>query len=147
MENVTDRDTCPSRGVLEAPPPEIAATLSVLGGKWKILILWQLLRRPCRFNELRRAVSGISQHMLTLHLRELEQEGVLSRTVFAEVPPRVEYALTAHGATLGYVLKSMAEWGAAHRRRANSNENPDHQCSHVSGITALTSNSAPDEVG
>ncbi len=93
------------------PPPEIAATLGVLGGKWKILILWQLLARTCRFNELRHAIPGISQHMLTYSLRELEKEGALDRQVFAEVPPRVEYRLTAHGTTLGEVLRAMAEWG------------------------------------
>ena len=87
------------------------ATLAVLGGKWKILILWQLLRRPCRFGELRRAIKGVSQHMLTVHLRELEGEGILTRTVFAEVPPRVEYALTPHGATLNGVIRALAQMG------------------------------------
>ncbi|OBQ62404.1 hypothetical protein A8145_21665 [Mesorhizobium loti] len=99
------------------PPPEIAATLSVLGGKWKVLILWQLLGRPCRFNELRRAIDGVSQHMLTMHLRELESEGILTRTVFAEVPPRVEYALSEHGKSLGQVMKVLAEWGQLHLAR------------------------------
>ena len=114
MENMTIEENCPSQTDLAQPPLEITATLSVLGGKWKILILWQLLRRPCRFNELRRAIPGISQHMLTMHLRELEDERVLTRTVFAEVPPRVEYALTEHGKTLGYVMKGLAEWGMSH---------------------------------
>jgi DNA-binding HxlR family transcriptional regulator len=98
----------PSRSGLSAPPPEIAATLSVLGGKWKIL------ERTARFNELRRAIPGITQHMLTSHLHELESEHVVSRTIFAEVPPRVEYRLTEHGATLGNVLKVMAELGRSH---------------------------------
>ena len=114
MENLTNADTCPSRFALPEPPPEINATLSVLGGKWKILILWQLLIRPCRFNELRRAIGGISQHMLTVHLREFEEEGLLTRTVFAEVPPRVEYALTPHGLTLSEVMQALAEWGKSH---------------------------------
>ena len=114
---MTIEDTCPSQSALDDPPPEVAATLSVLAGKWKILILWQLLRRPCRFNELRRAIAGVSQHMLTVHLRELEHEGILTRTVFAEVPPRVEYALSEHGKTLGYVMKALAEWGRLHMNR------------------------------
>lgn len=111
---MTIGDACPVRTGLAEPPPQIAATLAVLGGKWKILILWQLLGRTVRFNELRRAIPGISQHMLTSHLRELEAECVVSRAIFAEVPPRVEYALTEHGATLGLVLKTMAEWGDSH---------------------------------
>ena len=111
---MTIDDACPIKAALADPPPEIAATLSVLGGKWKILILWQLLRRPCRFGELRRAIKGVSQHMLTLHLRELEEERILTRTVFAEVPPRVEYALTPHGRTLNEVVRVLAEWGASH---------------------------------
>lgn len=118
MEKLTIGDTCPSRSALTFPPPEIDATLSVLGGKWKILILWQLMARTCRFNELRRAVPGISQHMLTASLRELEDEGVVVRQIFAEVPPRVEYRLTEHGATLAEVLKVIAEWGASHLARA-----------------------------
>ena len=110
-------ESCPTKLALADPPPEIAATLSVLGGKWKVLILWQLLRRPCRFNELRRAIGGVSQHMLTVHLRELEQEGILTRTVFAEVPPRVEYALSDHGKSLNHVIKALAEWGRSHLMR------------------------------
>ena len=117
---MTNGSNCPETSALTDPPPEIAATLSVIGGKWKILILWQLLRRPCRFNELRRAIAGVSQHMLTVHLRELEAEGILTRTVFAEVPPRVEYALTAHGASLGQVMKPLAEWGGSHLARSGA---------------------------
>lgn len=101
---------------LAAPPPEIAATLNVIGGKWKILILWQLLKRTCRFNELRRAIPGVSQHMLTTHLRALEAEGVLKRTLYAEVPPRVEYCLTDHGRELSAVMRALATWGARHLR-------------------------------
>ncbi len=117
MENLTNGDTCPTKTAFAEPPPEIAAALAVLGGKWKILILWQLLIRVCRFNELRRAVPGISQHMLTQNLREFEDEGLLTRTVFAEVPPRVEYALTDHGMTLGLVMKTLAEWAQIHQKQ------------------------------
>ncbi len=114
MEKLTIEEQCRDVKGLAAPPPDISATLAILGGKWKVLILWQLLRRSCRFNELRRAVPGISQHMLTLHLRELEQDGILTRSIFAEVPPRVEYALTPHGASLSQVMKALAIWGQAH---------------------------------
>ncbi len=116
MEKLTD-DECRSKAALPEPPPEIAATLSVLGGKWKVLILWQLMRRPCRFNELRRAIAGVSQHMLTVSLRELESEGILTRTVLPEAPPRVEYALSEHGRSLSGVVRALAEWGARHLNR------------------------------
>src|SRR5690242_13526158 len=93
MEKMTE-ELCKEHAKLPEPPPEIEATLAVLSGKWKILILWQLMRRECRFNELRRAINGVSQHMLTTQLRDLERHGIIIRTVFPEVPPRVEYALT-----------------------------------------------------
>ena len=114
MEKLTDAESCPARSRLATPPPEIAATLGVLGGKWKVLILWRLLARTSRFNELRRAIPGISQHMLTTSLRQLEEERIVARQVFAETPPRVEYRLTDHGATLGHLLRAMAEWGGTH---------------------------------
>ena len=118
---MTDSPECQNAATaLHEPPPEIGATLAVLGGKWKILILWQLTKRPCRFNELRRAIAGVSQHMLTTHLRELESEGIVSRRIFAEVPPRVEYALTDHGRTLGVVMHTLAKWGSTHLARGKS---------------------------
>jgi len=117
MENVTDTPECSEIASLRESPPEIDPKLAVLGGKWKILILWQLAARPCRFNELRRAIAGVSQHMLTTHLRELESQGIITRKIFAEVPPRVEYALSDHGKTLGTVLRTLAEWGKTHLER------------------------------
>jgi DNA-binding HxlR family transcriptional regulator len=124
MENVTNDPECQSIAALRGPPPEIDATLAVLGGKWKILILWQLAGRPCRFNELRRAIAGVSQRMLTTHLRELESEGIITRTIFAEVPPRVEYALSDHGKTLGTVLRTLTEWGKTHVERTAAAQKP-----------------------
>lgn len=121
---MTDTPECQSMAALREPPPEIDATLAVLGGKWKILILWQLIGRPCRFNELRRAITGVSQHMLTTHLRELEGQGIVSRKIFAEVPPRVEYSLTDHGKTLGTVLRALAEWGKTHLERSPAGQKP-----------------------
>jgi DNA-binding HxlR family transcriptional regulator len=100
-----------------SPPPEIAATLSVLSGKWKLLIIWTLYRGTTRFNQLKRGLPGLTQHTLTAQLRELESEGIVSRRIFAEVPPRVEYSLTSHGKTLGPVLRSLAQWGRTHLTR------------------------------
>lgn len=114
---MTTHPECAQAECLREPPPEIAATLAVLDGKWKMLILWQLFRRTCRFNEMRRAIPGVSQHMLTVQLRELEGEGIISRTVFPEVPPRVEYALTEHGRSLGQVMHALYAWGETHLAR------------------------------
>jgi DNA-binding HxlR family transcriptional regulator len=99
------------------PPPEIEATLSVLSGKWKLMIIWTLYRGTTRFNALRRSLPGVTQHTLTGQLRELESEGIISREIFAEVPPRVEYSLTEHGRTLGNVLRTPAIWGQTHLRQ------------------------------
>jgi DNA-binding HxlR family transcriptional regulator len=99
------------------PPPEIAATLSVLSGKWKLLIIWTLYRGTTRFNALKRGLPGLTQHTLTAQLRDLESEGIVSRRIFAEVPPRVEYSLTKHGKTLGPVLRTLAQWGRTHLTR------------------------------
>lgn len=90
----------------------VEATLDVIGGKWKGVILFHLLDGMKRFNELRRLLPGITQRMLTLQLRELERDGVVHRTVYAEVPPRVEYTLTPFGASLKPILLLMRDWGS-----------------------------------
>jgi DNA-binding HxlR family transcriptional regulator len=79
----------------------------VLGGTWTIVIIWQPIRRTTRFNELKKAIPGITQTMLTSHLRDLEVDGIVVRTVYAEVPPRVDYALTDHGRSLEPVIRSL----------------------------------------
>jgi DNA-binding HxlR family transcriptional regulator len=107
------------------PPPEIAATLAVLSGKWKVLIIWTLYRGTSRFNALKRGISGITQYTLTRQLRELEAEGIVSRQIFAEVPLRVEYSLSEHGKTLGRVLRILAEWGQTHLELKKSSRAPD----------------------
>jgi DNA-binding HxlR family transcriptional regulator len=86
-------------------------TLDVIGGKWKGVILYHLLGGTKRFNALRRLLPGVTQRMLTLQLRELEQDGLIKRTVYAEVPPRVEYDLTEFGASLEPLIQMMADWG------------------------------------
>jgi DNA-binding HxlR family transcriptional regulator len=89
----------------------VEATVHVAGGKWKPIIIHYLGDGTKRFGELRRLIGGITQRSLTLQLRELEESGVISREVFAEVPPRVEYTLTPFGETLTPVLLAMKEWG------------------------------------
>jgi len=89
----------------------VEATLDVIGGRWKGVILFHLLEGTKRFNELQRLVQGCTQRMLTLQLRELEKDGVVRRTVYAEVPPKVEYSLTEFGRSLEPILLMMREWG------------------------------------
>ncbi|MBD0422736.1 helix-turn-helix transcriptional regulator [Streptomyces sp. TRM S81-3] len=95
--------------------------LSLIGDKWSILVIGQLRDRTLRFSELHRAVKGISQRMLTLTLRQLERDGLLTRTVHPSVPPRVDYALTPLGATLLDSVVALGEWATAHRQEINDN--------------------------
>lgn len=94
----------------------VEVTLSVIGGTWKPVILFHLLPGKKRFGELGRAIPGITQRMLTLQLRELEEAGIVERTVYAEVPPRVDYALTELGRSLQPVLIAMRNWGIAYSK-------------------------------
>ena len=95
----------------------IKATVDVIGGRWKPLILYYLLNRPKRFSELRREIPGVTPQMLTLQLRQLEADEILTRKIYAEVPPRVEYQLTSYGQTLSTLLRNMREWGKQHLDR------------------------------
>jgi len=92
----------------------VEATVAVAGGKWKPLVIYYLTDGTKRFGELRKLIGGITQRSLTLQLRELEANGILTRVVFAEVPPRVDYTLTDFGRTLGPVLSAMKDWGDAY---------------------------------
>lgn len=89
----------------------IDAAMDVIGGKWKVLILWALDEKPCRFGELRRAVPGVTEKVLSSHLKELEDDGIVHREEYAEVPPRVEYSLTPRGVSLNVALGPLGEWG------------------------------------
>lgn len=89
----------------------VEVTLSAIGGKWKALILYHVIRGPRRFNEMRRLMPSVTQRMLTQHLRELEADGILHREVREKVPPHVEYSLTEKGRTLVPILDAMAAWG------------------------------------
>lgn len=92
----------------------IDAAMDVIGGKWKVLILWALNERTCRFGELRRAVTGVTEKVLSSHLKELEDDGIVHREVYAEVPPRVEYSLTPLGLSLNAALEPLGQWGRDH---------------------------------
>ena len=90
------------------------ATIAAIGGRWKMIILWHLYGGKLRFSELRRKMPAISQKMLTEQLRELEAHGLVTRTIYAEVPPRVEYAATPLGESLRQVITAMGDWGRMH---------------------------------
>ena len=89
----------------------------MIGGRWKGVVLFWLLSGRLRFGALRRKVPNCTERMLTLQLRELEEDGLVTRTVYAEVPPRVEYELTAFGKSLEPILLGMCEWGQRYKRR------------------------------
>jgi DNA-binding HxlR family transcriptional regulator len=95
----------------------LEAALDVVGGKWKVLILWALRDEARRFGELRRLVPGISEKMLIQHLKEMEADSIVTRKDFKEVPPRVEYALTRFGESLCTALAPLCEWGTLHMKR------------------------------
>ena len=100
----------------ELPDCPVATTVQLIGNKWKLLILRNLLARPWRFNELRKSLDGISQKVLTESLRSMESDGIIVRTVYAEVPPRVEYSLSEMGETLRPILDAMQAWGQEYKQ-------------------------------
>ena len=99
----------------ELPECPVATTVQLIGSKWKLLIMRNLLDRPWRFNELKKSLEGISQKVLTDSLRSMEEDGIITRTVYAEVPPRVEYALSDVGESMRPILDSMKEWGLKYK--------------------------------
>ena len=105
----------------EMPACPVATTVQLIGSKWKLLIMRNLLARPWRFNELRKDLDGINQKVLTDSLRSMEQDGIITRTVYPEVPPRVEYALSELGESMRPIINAMEVWGKNYKEKY-----PDH---------------------
>jgi DNA-binding HxlR family transcriptional regulator len=106
----------------ELPECPVATTVQLIGNKWKLLIIRNLLVRPWRFNELKNSLEGISQKVLTDNLRSMEEDGIITRTVYAEVPPRVEYALSDLGESLRPILDSMKQFGQDYQETVRENK-------------------------
>ena len=104
----------------ELPACPVETTLTLIGDKWKVLILRDLLTGTKRFGELKKSVGNVSQKVLTAQLRAMEESGLLTRTVYAEVPPRVEYTLTELGESLKPILDSMRNWGESYKAQKNN---------------------------
>ena len=102
----------------ELPACPVEVTLMLISDRWKVLILRDLLGGTKRFGELKKSIGSISQKVLTSNLRSMEEDGLLTRKVYAEVPPRVEYTLTAMGESLRPILFAMQEWGLAYQKQA-----------------------------
>ncbi len=100
----------------EMPACPVATTVSLIGSKWKLLIMRNLLMRPWRFNELRKNLDGVSQKVLTDSLRSMEEDGIIIRTVFPEVPPRVEYSLSELGESMRPIMDAMEIWGREYKK-------------------------------
>ena len=101
----------------ELPECPVATTVQLIGSKWKLLILRNLLQRPWRFNELKKSLEGISQKVLTDSLRSMEADGLITRTIYPEVPPRVEYALSDLGQSMRPIIKVMEDWGINYKKQ------------------------------
>lgn len=101
----------------ELPACPVATTVQMIGSKWKLLIMRNLLARPWRFNELQKSLDGISQKVLTDSLRSMESDGIVIRTVYAEVPPRVEYSLSELGESMRPIMSAMEAWGKDYKEK------------------------------
>ena len=101
----------------ELPECPVATTVQLIGSKWKLLILRNLLQRPWRFNELKKSLEGNSQKVLTDSLRSMEADGLITRTIYPEVPPRVEYALSDLGQSMRPIIKVMEDWGINYKNQ------------------------------
>ena len=106
----------------ELPDCPVATTVQLIGNKWKLLILRNLLARPWRFNEMLRSLPGISQKVLTDNLRAMEKDGIVTRTVYPEVPPRVEYSLSKLGDSMRPIIKAMEAWGKNYQQMVRAAE-------------------------
>lgn len=106
------------RNKRDLPPCPVATAAEIIGSKWKLLILRDLMGGTKRFGQLRKSVGSVSQKVLTQNLRAMQADGLITRKVFAEVPPRVEYTLTSSGASLHEALQALAAWGKRYKRKA-----------------------------
>jgi DNA-binding HxlR family transcriptional regulator len=103
-------------------------TIDTIVGKWKVPIISSLLNSEVlRFNELRRLMPDITQRMLTLHLRELEEQDIVKRVIYPQIPPKVEYSITEYGKSLEPIIKSIASWGASHLKHMRAKDPNQHQ--------------------
>lgn len=109
MESLTEIHACP-----------VETALALIGDKWKVLILRDLMEGTRRFSELKRSIGTVSQKVLTAQLRDMESKGLVSRKVYAEVPPRVEYSLTPLGRSLSPVLDALRSWGSAYQQKVKA---------------------------
>lgn len=103
------------KAIKELPACPVETTLMLIGNKWKVLILRELMSGTKRFGELKKSIGSVSQKVLTAQLRDMEQSGLVNRKVYAEVPPRVEYSLTELGQSLNPILQAMGNWGADYK--------------------------------
>ncbi|SFM17717.1 DNA-binding transcriptional regulator, HxlR family [Desulfomicrobium norvegicum] len=108
----------------DLPDCPVATTVGLIGNKWKLLILRDVLTGPKRFGELHRSLTGISQKVLTENLRSMEKDGLLKRTVFPEVPPRVEYMLSELGTSMRPIIHQLEEWGIGYKEIMTRTETP-----------------------
>jgi DNA-binding HxlR family transcriptional regulator len=104
----------------ELPACPVATAVQLIGSKWKLLIMRNLLERPWRFNELQRSLEGVSQKVLTDSLRSMEKDGIIIRKAYAEVPPRVEYSLSELGESMRPIIESLKEWGLNYQSTRNN---------------------------
>jgi DNA-binding HxlR family transcriptional regulator len=107
----------------ELPTCPVATTVQLIGNKWKLLILRNLIANTQRFNEIRKTIPGISQKVLTENLRSMEKDGIITRKAYAEVPPRVEYSLSELGKTMRPIIKAMEIWGTGYQELVNKSDN------------------------
>ena len=103
----------------DLPACPVETTLMLIGNKWKVLIIRDLINGTKRFGELKKSIGTISQKVLTSNLRDIEESGLIKRKVYAEVPPRVEYSLTKTGKSLKSVIDSMIKWGNTYKQSVN----------------------------
>lgn len=113
----------------ELPACPVETTLMLISDRWKVLIIRDLLAGTKRFGQLKKSIGKISQKVLTANLRAMEQSGLVSRKVYAEVPPRVEYTLTATGYSLKPVLDAMADWGSSYQQKVATHQKEGSPCS------------------